>query len=186
MTENDFPLGTVIDWDQLAAAVTQLFDGCVRTRRHSRWGHIVWKQVNGETRTTHVSNCYVRRFDSEASERAVLSGPHLLRAVFGRQRLMDELAERRPDTAKWELFVVDRMSLPTYVDPDPAIFKRHAYLIEDRDGPERGYNNDIVAAGIKFDRLMMQPDKEAGLHISKRAQTAAVEGVSYSVSHAYR
>ena len=110
----------MIDWDKLAAAVTQLFEDCVEIRRLSRWGRIVWKEVHGEIRTTHASNCYVRRFDGEASARSVLSGPHLLRAVFGRQGLMDELAVRRPHTSEWELFVVDRMSLPTYVDYLPT------------------------------------------------------------------
>ena len=177
------PRELLIDWKRLTASVVQLFQECVRTRRHSRWGRVVWRDTNGRLSTAHTSDGFVRRQCQQTDPRSVLSGIQLLRAVFGTSGLMDELVIHQPELCSWELVVSDRMSLTTnsQVDPEPTLNERHAYLTKDRDGPERDYNGDLVRAAIQFDTMLMLPGRDAGLHINSRVQTPVVEGVSYSV-----
>ena len=50
-----------IDWERLSASVTQLLEDCINTRRHSRWGRVVWRDKNNQLTTAQTSDCYVRR-----------------------------------------------------------------------------------------------------------------------------
>ena len=111
-------------------------------------------------------------------------GVQLLRAIFGKSGLMDQLAEQRPALCQWELIVADRMSLTTNqrYDTEPTREDRHAYLTKDQDGPERNYNAELVRAAIQFDtNLMLQQTAETQFSKQQSDHNAAVEGVSYSV-----
>ena len=96
-TESAFVPLLVIDWDQLANTVTQLFQDCADTRRHSRWGRVVWRDSDNKLTTAYTSDCYVCKFTADIrNPRAVLSGTQFLRAVFGRSGLMNSLAVHKP------------------------------------------------------------------------------------------
>ena len=174
-----------IDWEGLSASVTQLLEDCINTRRHSRWGRVVWRDKNNQLTTAHTSDCYVRRkIGDKTNVRSVMWGVQLLRAIFGKSGLMDQLAEQRPALCQWELIVADRMSLTTNqrYDTEPTREDRHAYLTKDRDGPERNYNAELVRAAIQFDtNLMLQQTAETQFSKQQSDHNAAVEGVSYSV-----
>ena len=133
-TENSFVPLSVIDWDQLANTVTQLFQDCIDTRRHSRWGRVVWRDSNSKLTTAYTSDCYVRKSTAGGRDpRAVLSGVQFLRAVFGRSGLMNELAVHKPTVTEWELTASPRMSLYTGPphDAEPTNTEQHAYLTSD-------------------------------------------------------
>ena len=173
------------DWDKLSAAITQLLEDCINTRRHSRWGRVVWRDKNNKLTTAYTSDCYIRRrVEDKTNARSVMWGVQLLRAVFGKSGLMDKIVEQRPELRQWELVVADRMSLTTsqQYDTEPTREDRHAYLTKDQDGPERNYNAELVRAAIQFDtNLMLQQARETQIDKQLSDHNAAIEGVSYSV-----
>ena len=148
-------------------------------------GRVVWRDKNNQLTTAYTSDCYIRhRVEDKTNVRSVMWGVQLLRALFGKSGLMDQLAEQRPELCQWELIVADRMSLTTnqQYDSEPTRDDRHAYLTKDQDSPERNYNAELVRAAIQFDtNLMLHQTAETQLDEQQSDHSAAIEEVSYSV-----
>ena len=153
-TESTFVPLLVIDWDQLAATVTRLFEDCVRTRKHSRWGCVVWRDSGNKLTTACTSNCCVRySTEGTTDPRVVLVGVRFLRVVFSKPGFVDDFATRKPELCQSKLVVSARVSLNmgAQCDTEPTTKEDRAYLIKDRDGLGRNYNTDLMRAVIQFD-----------------------------------